>query len=114
MGCKCVKLLFDENLSPRLTSLLKDLFPGSLHVHDIRLGSSNDQEVWRYAAKEDYLIVTKDADFYDYSQLLGIPPKVIWIRRGNCSTRQIETMLRQHHTQIIALEAEKIGVLVIT
>jgi predicted nuclease of predicted toxin-antitoxin system len=30
----------------------------------------------------------------------GYPPKVISIRRGNCSTTTIERMLRDHHADI--------------
>lgn len=32
-----MKLLFDENLSPRLVILLADLFPNSVHVRDMGL-----------------------------------------------------------------------------
>lgn len=30
-----MKLLFDENLSPKLPNRLSDLFPNSLHVRDV-------------------------------------------------------------------------------
>ena len=32
-----MKLLYDENLSPRLVRLLEDLFPNSIHVRDVGL-----------------------------------------------------------------------------
>jgi predicted nuclease of predicted toxin-antitoxin system len=38
--------------------------------------------------------VSKDSDFYEKSMLYGHPPKVIWIRRGNCTNRQIQLLLR--------------------
>jgi hypothetical protein len=31
------------------------------------------------------------------------PPKVVWIRRGNCSTEEIATVLRGHHADLLAL-----------
>ncbi|MDJ1179844.1 DUF5615 family PIN-like protein [Roseofilum sp. BLCC_M91] len=31
-----MKLLFDENLSPKLPNRLSDIFPNSLHVRDSR------------------------------------------------------------------------------
>ena len=40
------------------------------------------------------MIVSKDADMHDLSLLLGNPPKVIWLRLGNCSTSQVENLLR--------------------
>jgi len=49
------------------------------------------------------MIVTKDADFSELSLLLGFPPKVLWIRRGNCSTRDIEILLRDNYEAIAAL-----------
>ena len=30
-----MKLLFDENLSPKLVRLLDELFPDSIHVRDV-------------------------------------------------------------------------------
>ena len=38
-----MRLLFDENLAPRLVALVADLFPGSLHVSSIELGSIPDE-----------------------------------------------------------------------
>ena len=43
-----MKLLFDENLSPQLVRLLGDLFPGSVHVRDVRLKAADDPVVWKY------------------------------------------------------------------
>ncbi|HEY9296492.1 MAG TPA: DUF5615 family PIN-like protein, partial [Phormidium sp.] len=45
-------------------------------------------------------IVTKDADFNEIVILRGFPPKIIWIRRGNCSTGDIETILRTNFLDI--------------
>jgi predicted nuclease of predicted toxin-antitoxin system len=33
--------------------------------------------------------VSKDTDFHQRSFLFGGPPKVVWIRLGNCSTEDI-------------------------
>jgi predicted nuclease of predicted toxin-antitoxin system len=89
-----VKLLFDENLSPRLTGLLADVYPGSVHVHDCGLGSADDEAVWQYARDANFSIVSKDSDFQERSVLRGYPPKVIWLRAANCTTSEIESLLR--------------------
>ncbi|MEG4072413.1 DUF5615 family PIN-like protein [Microcoleus sp. Pol14C2] len=96
-------LLFDQNLSPRLVNLLADIYPDSAHVDAIGLPTAPDREVWEYARQHDYIVVTKDADFSELSLLLGFPPKVIWIRRGNCSTRDIERLLRENYGAIAVL-----------
>ena len=73
-----MKLLFDQNLSPRLVNRLSDLYPDSNHVYPLGIDRVADKEVWEYARREGYLVVTKDADFSDLCMLLGFPPKVIW------------------------------------
>jgi predicted nuclease of predicted toxin-antitoxin system len=80
-----VKLLFDQNLSPKLVERLADLYPDSNHVYQLGIDLAPDKEMRDYAARDGFVIVTKDSDFSDLCILLGFPPKVIWIRRGNCS-----------------------------
>lgn len=96
-------LLFDQNLSPYLVERLSDLYPNSVHVSQLRLDTALDRVVWEYARQHDYMIVTKDADFSEMGLLLGFPPKVIWIRRGNCSTREIELLLRDNYEAMVTL-----------
>lgn len=81
-----MKLLLDENLSPRLIENLADLYPETLHLADCGLVGATDEEVWRYALENGFAIVTKDSDFSQRSAIRGSPPKVIWLRIGNCST----------------------------
>jgi predicted nuclease of predicted toxin-antitoxin system len=79
---------------------LADLYPDSNHVYLIGLDTVADPVIWQYARDNEYLIVTRDADFSDLSVMLGYPPKVIWIRRGNCTTGEIETILRTNYEAI--------------
>jgi predicted nuclease of predicted toxin-antitoxin system len=46
------------------------------------------------------VLVTKDEDFHRLSVMQGAPPKVVWIRLGNCSTEDIAALLRQHEQAI--------------
>ena len=107
-----MKLLFDHNLSPSLINRLCELYPDSNHVYCLGLAQCPDAEIWEYAKREDFLIVIKDADFSDLSLLRGFPPKIIWIRRGNCKTVDIELILRSHYDDIEELNSsEVVGVL---
>ena len=107
-----MKLLFDQNLSPRLVTRLADLFPDSSHVSLLGLGRADDVIVWEYARANGFLLVTKDADFGELSTLRGFPPKVIWLRLGNCTTAQIERLLRLHFEAVRRLtESDNIGIL---
>ncbi len=104
-----MKLLFDENLSPHLVRLLKDLYPGSVHVRDVGLERADDQVVWNYAIKNGLTIVTKDADLHQMSFLYGHPPKVAWVQRGNCSTTEIEAILRNRYNELVTFERDTEG-----
>ncbi len=91
-----MKLLLDENLSPKVINRLNDRFSGSLHVEEIGLGNETDYSIWKYALKNDFIIVTKDTDFNDLSIIHGFPPYLIWIKRGNCSTEDIFNLIQQN------------------
>ena len=104
-----MKLLFDHNLPPLLVSRLANLFPQSQHVFALGLDRASDWEIRDYARQSGYSIVTRDADFSDLCVLLGFPPKIIWIRRGNCSTTALEELLRQHCDDILALENDVVN-----
>ena len=95
-----MKLLFDENLSHKLVRALEDLFPDSEHVRNLGLKAADDHLIWEHAKNKDLIIVSKDSDFYQRSLLFGHPPKVIWIRRGNCSTVAVEAILRLHFQDV--------------
>jgi predicted nuclease of predicted toxin-antitoxin system len=62
-----------------------------------------DEVVWRFALAQHFTIVTKDSDFQERSQVTRPAPCVVWIRRGNCSTADIEAMLRKHAHSIAVL-----------
>ena len=95
-----MKLLFDENLSPKLAHRLAGLFPDSLHVRDVGLKAADDPSIWDYAKDNEFMIVSKDADMHDLSLVFGSPPKVIWVRLGNCSTSEVENLLRREFDTI--------------
>ena len=95
-----MKLLLDQNISFRITSKIQDLFPGSKQVRDLGLENSKDSFLWNYANENNYSIVTFDGDFYDLGLIKGSSPKVIWLRLGNTSTQNIETVLRKNYDLI--------------
>lgn len=99
-----MKLLFDHNLSPRLVNRLNDLFPGSNHIYMLGMDQADDRDVWAYARNNGFTIVTRDSGYSELSIVQGFPPKVIWIRRGNCSTTEIEMILRSHFSDIQELD----------
>ena len=105
-GAGRVKLLFDQNLSPRLSTLLRAEFPGSAHVRQFGLARAADPVVWAHAAAQGFVITSKDVDFQQRALLLGPPPKVVWVRLGNCLTQHVEALLRSHHATLLEFEAD--------
>lgn len=96
-----VRLLFDENLAARLVRVLAEVYPDSQHVEDALGCAATDEAIWAHAKQGGLLIVTKDEDFQRLSVLRGAPPKVVWVRRGNCSTREVADLLRQSKELIL-------------
>ena len=94
------RLLFDENLSPRLVKLLAEPFPGSVHVDDVGLHGRPDGDVWAYARDNGFVLVSKDNDFRQLSFLRGAPPKVVWLRIGNAPTHAAADLLRSRKADV--------------
>jgi predicted nuclease of predicted toxin-antitoxin system len=101
-----MRFLFDENLSHKLVRLLADLFPDSVHVRDVGLKAADDPVVWEYAKNNGLIIVSKDSDMHQRSFVFGYPPKVVWVRLGNCSTSEVERLLRRHFVSIKAFHED--------
>ncbi len=99
-----VKLLLDENLAPRLARALSDLYPGSIHLTECGLRGVPDSQVWEYARENGFVIASKDSDFSQRSSLFGGPPKVVWLRLGNCTTSKAEFVLRNAVARLHAFE----------
>ena len=110
-----MKLLFDQNLSPRLVNRLADIYPNSNHLYNLGLDTVEDSIVWQYAHDNDFIVVTKDADFSELISVRGFPPKVIWIRLGNCTTNDIESLIRSHAKEIeIFSNDNSLGILILS
>ena len=91
-----MRLLFDQNISFRVISGIKDIYPDSKQVRELNLENATDLEIWLFAKQEGYTIVTFDSDFYDLNLIRGIPPRIIWLRLGNTTTADIITIFRNN------------------
>jgi len=94
------KLLFDQNISYRIVKQLKSDFSECKHISNVGLSDEEDQEIWYYAKKNDFTIVTYDSDFYEISLMRGHPPKVIWIRLGNLPTKLLSNLILKNKSFI--------------
>ena|ERR1035437_5436328 len=109
-----MKLLFDENLSPKLPRLVLASFPDSQHVRELGLKGRTDEEIRDFAQKNNFIIVSKDKDFYQRALLYGSPPKFIWLCLGNCTRNDLLVLIQRHERAILAFETSPESVLVLS
>jgi predicted nuclease of predicted toxin-antitoxin system len=83
--------------------------PGSIYVRQVSLAAAPDPAVWSFAAANEFVIVSKDTDFQQRALLYGFPPKVVWVRPGNCSTAAVAALLRSRLADIQAFEADPVA-----
>lgn len=57
--------------------------PDSEHLKTLALTNTDDGIIWEYAKANDFVIVSKDSDFYQRSLLYSHPPKFVYLRIGN-------------------------------
>ena len=106
-----MKLLFDQNISFRLIIRIIDLFPNSKQVRELGLENSSDTEIFDFAERNDYVIVTFDSNFCNLNIIRGFPVKIIWIRTGNTTTANLEKLLRKKSDIIKLFLSEDYGCL---
>lgn len=104
-----MRLLFDHNLSPRLVDRLANVYPEAQHIFLLDMAEADDRQIWDYATQANWIIVTRDSGYNDLSLIRGFPPKVIRIRRGNCSTQEIEQILRAATSVIQAFGQDQLS-----
>jgi len=96
-----MNLLFDQNISFRIIKRIEDIFPGAISVRELGYDNPHDLEIWKFAQLNNFSIVTFDSDFIDIVNLRGFPPRIIWFRMGNTSTKNIAERIRKEQGNII-------------
>lgn len=106
-----MKFLIDAQLPPRLAKVLAREGHEAAHVCECGLLTAKDRDVWRSAAKQSAVIVTKDADFAAMRGRARKGPAVIWLRLGNVSNDALITSLVRVLPDIVAaIEAGEVVV----
>ena len=91
-----MKILVDQNISFRLVQRIQSSFSEIEHVKSLGLINADDFDIFMSARNLGFAaILTQDQDFQNLILEHNSPPKVIWLRIGNCSTPLIaEVILR--------------------
>jgi len=81
-----VKLLIDENLSPKLVqwAAAEGIYAQSV-IH-VGLAGAGDSRIWQYAYQHDQVVVTTNvADFMNFAADMELHPGVIALRESGLS-----------------------------
>jgi predicted nuclease of predicted toxin-antitoxin system len=89
-----MKILIDQNISYRIVNRIHDNFPNAIHVKALGLINAPDFDIFKFARQHQFqAILTLDEDFYNILLEHNSPPKVIWVKTGNCSTAFLAQIL---------------------
>ena len=74
----------DNQLPVALARWLTAQGADAVHVLDLGLDTTPDTEIWKRAAAENRIIVSKDEDFLHLASRNGDTGLLLWVRVGNC------------------------------
>jgi predicted nuclease of predicted toxin-antitoxin system len=107
-----MKILLDANISWKLVNKLTLIFGECVHVDLIGLPvPAEDNDIWNYALKNGFIIITKDNDFLDLLDIKGCPPKVVLLKTGNNSSKALAELLINAKLKIEDMENNEYGLL---
>ncbi len=69
-------------------------------------------KIWNFAQQNNFDIITKDSDFNDIESFYNTRPRIIWLRIGNATTKEIANVLLAKKQEIINfIQANEAGIL---
>ncbi len=84
-----MRLLFDENLSPRLVAKAAGFGVPAAHVAHIGLAGCSDPKIFRHASEHDFIVVTLNAgDFLTLAANIDLHPGLIVLRVAGLSAEE--------------------------
>lgn len=87
-----MKLWLDQMLPRRLCIPISEWT--GLEAWHVGTQYPEDPDIFRAARAAGAVVITKDSDFVDLIERLGVPPQLVWLRCGNCSNPELERILR--------------------
>lgn len=112
-----MKFLVDMNLSPSWIPTLKEHDVDAVHWSDVGKPDASDQEIFRKARKQNYVVFTHDLDFGDILAATGARgPSVIQVRTEDTTPEELLPIflssIKQFESHllngaIITIDAEK-------
>jgi predicted nuclease of predicted toxin-antitoxin system len=96
-----MKVLIDQNISHRILTFIQNDLYNFEHVRNVGLKDANDYEIFMYARNNNFdSILTLDEDFQFLLLTQNQPPKIIWIKVGNCPTKILAELINNNSSII--------------
>ncbi|MDR2865033.1 MAG: DUF5615 family PIN-like protein [Spirochaetaceae bacterium] len=107
-----MKILLDANISWKSTKILSPILGECLHVDNIGITvPARDIDIWNYAKKNEFIMITKDNDFIDLLEIKGYPPKIVLLKTGNNSSKALVQLIINSKKLIQELNENDYGIL---
>ena len=85
-----MKFLIDAQLPQSLTVFLKNKGFDTLHTLDLpEKNRTKDFEIAKKANDENRAVITKDIDFLELFLLKSVPRKLVMVKTGNISNKEL-------------------------
>lgn len=95
-----MKLLIDQNISIRVVDSISDIFPDSQHVLSVSLNDASDLEIWEYASKNDFTLISTEEQSFDRNIVSKDGPKIIYVKGELMNTTKLEWTLRVNEDMV--------------
>jgi predicted nuclease of predicted toxin-antitoxin system len=103
------EIWLDCNLSPAIAKWMKEDTGWDVKsAYSLQLYHLTDAEIYQKAKAAGKVIpISKDADFPEFINRYGAPPKLINIRMGNCDNKILWQFLRSRLNDMIRTDSSK-------
>ena len=97
-----MKFLLDAQLPPSLKQLFIDKGYDCIHTIDLESGNdTTDATINQISVAEQRILITKDSDFFDSFIIKNEPYKLIMVKLGNTSKKELIQFFIDRFTEII-------------
>ena len=74
----------------------------AVHVRSLSMSNASDSFLWEYALQNEYVIVSKDQDFFNRILQDSLGPAIVWLRIGNSTVKELLNWFSGHYPAIIS------------
>lgn len=98
-----MKFLIDAQLPPSLCRIFTEQDYDAIHTQSLPAQNDTpDREIIRVSMQSERTVITKDSDFWESYVLKKEPYKLVLVKTGNISTKNLKALFSKHVTSLVA------------